>query len=250
MSALRRPNWLGFPGGFLAVLGCALVLGFVLLLELPESEKGRPRDPSAASVELLRLNAGNTDLVLREEAALRDPSPLFLPTPLNAAQQVRPESRLREPGDSFIGYSRRFVFSDARIDLRLPDPIRPPARPVEELARQAWDHPFPGIGQAEMAPVVLEPRVALLEIRRSKDGSVLYRERITDLALPQNLDWRPCEFLVQTDSAGLLGRIPLVQSSGFQSSDQQFSDYLERHWTRFELMAKLPAGVYRILLGP
>jgi hypothetical protein len=235
----------------IALLASLALLAFFFLLAPPQpSTPAIQRNAAAAAVQLSRLDSATANQILREEAALRDPSPLFLPTPMNSSQAVSPRSILREPGDSFNRYSTKLVFPGGQLALQLPDPVTVPAKPADELGRIPWDRPFAGIGQSEQPRPQLEPREALLEVSKAGNGQIVLTKPLTGLSLPENIDWRPCEFIIQTDATGILGSAPLVQSSGSEAVDHAFTDYLEHHWISAIQKARLPAGLYRIILGP
>lgn len=234
----------------LGLVAAAAISAFVLLLRLPQAPEKKGRNPRSAAVELSRMEGEGAGDRLREEVVLRDPTPLFLPTDLNSAQTVSPESRLREPGDSFAGYSAKFIYQDRETPLPLPDPVATPARPAEELARTSWDRPFPGIGQSKEPVAPLSSRAALLSISAAQGGGFNDSLVINDLVIPENLDYRPCEFLVQANATGLVGAPPLLQSSGSDVVDRLFGDYLANHWAWVEQKTKIPPGSYRIIMGP
>jgi hypothetical protein len=216
---------------------------------MPQAPSSKGRDPAGASVDLTRLDSLSADALLREESSLRDPTPLFLPTPFNSTQAVRPESSLREPGDSYR-VSAKLVFGAGAIPLSLPDPVQLPSKPADELGRTVGDRPFSGFGQKEMKSVSFPKRDAVIEVMAAGTGSLLLSIPVQGLSLQDNIDWKPCEFFVETDAAGMVGEPPLVSSSGADMIDQAFHDYLVRQWAMIDRKAKLPAGAYRILLGP
>ena len=77
------------------------VLAFVIAMTLfrPANELAtapdQSKNPRPAPVRLVNLK--------KNDAALTDPTPLFLPTEWNAAQDPLPRSTNREPGSTFAG---------------------------------------------------------------------------------------------------------------------------------------------------
>lgn len=237
-----------------SVLAVLLLLGFSLVLRTPDTPPEVRRNPKAASVALTSLeenpSAGSALQAVREEALLRDPTPLFHPTPLNSAQSVRPESMLREPGDSFAGFEPRSFFDSGALSLRLPDPVSLPSGPAADLVRVQSDHPFLGLGSVDPEPLHLRERKVHLEIYAADQGNLMMAVDVEDIPLPGGLDWAPCELVARTDAAGLVGLPPVVTSSRSEQVDRLVHEYLEKHWVTFERRAKLPPGAYRILVGP
>ncbi len=243
----KRPSWLrSVPLHTVLALTAAFVLGsFILLLKLPETPVAQTNVSVGSAVDFAKAD----DAWLREESSLQDPAPLFLPTAFNSTQAVRPESSLGEPGDGFR-VSPKWVFNSGAVPLSLPEPVLIPARPAEELGRSLSDRPFTGFGQKPTTPITLPKREAFIEVRAAGTGELRLGVPVLDVNLQDNVDWKPCEFLVEADAAGMIGEPPLVSSSGADSIDQAFRDYLINQWSSIERKAKLQSGAYRILLGP
>ena len=238
----------------LASLGAAVVVGgMVLLVRPPPPPAAQPSPAPIPSVGLARLNGATGDAVLRQEAWLRDPTPLFLPTDLNAAQGVDPKRNLREPGDTFRGYPEKFSFGRADVQFSFPPAVVVPdeKRPVEATSLTDWSLPLQGIGRSDVALPVLAPRGAYVDVRVAADGSSVGLEQaLTEARPPTQQEWQPMELIAAVEPGGLVGQPLLVVSSGVEKVDQYFLEYLVKNWRVGERLSKLKTGFYVIKLGP
>ena len=239
----------------LASLGAmVLVAALALLVRAPAPPAARPGPGPVPSVGLARLDGTGGGAVLREEALLRDPTPLFLPTAdLNAAQGVDPKRQVREPGDTFLGYPEKYTFARADVQFAFPPAVVVPdeKRPVEATSLTDWTLPLQGMGRSDMAPPVLAPRGAYVEILAAGDGgSAGLEQALTEAQPPTQQEWQPMEFLAAIEPGGLVGEPSLVVSSGVEKVDQYFLEYLVKNWRVGERLSKLKAGFYLIKLGP
>ena len=227
-----------------------LVLLFALSLRLPPTSAPKSSANPPEAVTLAQLDKPSSDPLLREEAFLHDPSPLFLPTPWNTAQDVRPEESLRKPGDSFSRFPAKLQFGSGTVPLLLPPPVAIPAKPADELALKPWDRPFIGLGRTNLAPAVFPARSAELEVVSGIDGRTVLTMPLEGLPLPGDLLWQPAEFLLEADAAGPIGQPALVSSSGVESVDRLLQATLIRDWPLISQKGRLPAGLYDLVLGP
>ena len=239
----------------LASLAAAVILGgLVLLVRAPAPLAARAAAGSNPSVGLARLDSTAGGAVLREEARMRDPTPLFLPTAeLNAEQAVDPKRQLREPGDTFLGYPEKFTFGRTNVQFAFPPAVEVPDenRPVEATSLTDWSMPLQGLGRRDEAPPVLAVRGAYVEILTAGDGaSVGLEQALTEAKPPTQQEWQPMEFLAAIGPGGLVGLPSLVVSSGVEKVDQYFLDYLVKNWRVGERLSKLKTGFYLIKLGP
>lgn len=239
-----RTFWIGT-----STLAFALVAGLSLMWRLPEPPP-RVEYRQAGTIGHARLDGRSADAVLREEASLRDPTPLFLPTEWSAAAAVRPESVLREPGEQrWGGFPARFVFSEEAAQFDLPLPSRPPEGAVDALRSERWDRPFLGWGQKDAPSGLLGSRGAYISVVSVRNGSTILSAPVE--AAPAGApDWAPIEWLAAVEPSGPAGSPALLKSSGVDSVDRFYLDYLEKRWRLGERLARLAPGFYHITLGP
>jgi hypothetical protein len=239
--------------GLMGLAACLITL-FAALFRMPPEAARYPQSNPSAHVGLARLDEGLGNVLLREEARLHDPSPLFLPTDLNSAQLVHPERSFREPGDSMGTFPAKMVFSGTSIALALAPSVSVPATPADELALPQGNRPLVSLGQKDAKPVLFAARSALLQIARAGEGgnveSLPKGFPIEGQELPTEVLWQPLEFLVVVDSAGLVGQPALNTSSGVEAVDRFFQEYLSKRWSFIEKRGRLSHGRYLITLGP
>ena len=145
MASDLRISW-RFYAAVAAVAGAlALVAALVLRAPSPKpasSVAGAGGRPAPIAFEPLSGATG-------DEALLRDPTPLFLPTRWNAAQGVRPDRALREPGEAFAGFGAKFVFGENQAELALPSVVVVPEHPAAAIRPSDWQAPFLGLGRTD-----------------------------------------------------------------------------------------------------
>jgi hypothetical protein len=198
----------------------------------------KPSQPAVAAVTLVNFNAN--------DAALTDPTPLFLPTEWNAGQNALPASTQREPGGSFQGYPPKLAFAETELKLDFPAVVPVPARPADALAADRTGQSFLGLGQTEPKVTQLIVRKAFIEILRASDGQRLLGQPLAD-AEPPDGDWQPMEFLVAVDAMGLVGPPILTESSRVVAVDGYFQNYLVK---TLHTGQRLTPGFYRVSIGP
>jgi len=255
MGAIRKNDGPSRQFWILGSLGALVVVGtLVLLVRSPAPPAPRPGPGPIPSVGLARLDGSAGGAVLREEALLRDPTPLFLQTAeLNAAQGVDPKRQLREPGDTFPGYPEKFTFGRADVQFAFAPAVAVPdeQRPVEATSLTDWSLPLQGFGRRDEARPILAARGAYVEILAAADGgNVGLDQALAEAKPPTQQEWQPMEFLAAIEPGGLVGLPSLVVSSGVEKVDQYFLEYLVKDWRVGERLSNLKTGFYLIKLGP
>jgi hypothetical protein len=235
-TAGRQHRWIFAAGGALVVLVACL-----LLFRAPGGRRVgtfQPLQPPADRVKLVSLK--------RNEAALTDPTPLFLPTEWNAGQNALPANTQREPGGSFQGYPAKLAFAEAELKLQFPATVALPARPADALAADRAGQSFLGVGQADRPVIQLVERKGFIEIQAAASGQRLMAQSLTN-AVPPGGAWQPLEFLVAVDAMGLVGPPILTESSHVAAVDGYFQNYLVKTLHAGE---RLAPGFYRVCIGP
>jgi hypothetical protein len=231
-----------------AVVVLLLVLLLFRLPPLPGSPESRmPAGSSAAPVGLVRLQ-DQEDRLLREDATLRDPTPLFLPTRWNAAENALTADARRGAGlSSFGGYSAKLSFPETAVGLQLPAVVTVPARPAESLGAGQSTRPLQGLGETDEPAPSLEPRAAFIEVVTAADGHAVIAHPLRDARPPGEVNWQPLEFLIAVDRSGVVRPPVLTTSSRFANVDAYFQEYLAKE---LHLGARLTPGFYRVCFGP
>lgn len=229
-----------------AGVGGALVLAAVVALfrSPPETRPVAAKPPAApTAVPAVRLvNLG------KNEAALTDPTPLFLPTEWNAGQDPLPATARHEPGSAFAGYPAKLKFAETELALNFPADVAVPARASDALASAKPGQLFLGLGDAKSGGLPqLTSRKAFVEIVVAADGRRVLSQPLADAAPPGTAGWQPMEFLVAVDATGLVGPPILTESSRVAAVDGYFQNYLVKTLHAGE---RLAPGFYRICVGP
>jgi len=243
-----RRFWVGASLGAMALVGA-----LALLVRAPAPHPAQSQTGTGAGVGIAQLDGATSDALLREEALLRDPTPLFLPTAgLNVAQNVDPKQALREPGDTFRGYPEKLIFGLADVQFAFPPAVKTPGekQPVDATSMTDWSMPLQGIGRSDTTIQALPARGAYIEVAATNGSGIGLSQALADAQPPNQQEWRPLEFLAAVEPGGLVGQPWLTVSSGVEKVDQYFLDYLVKQWWIGERLSRLKTGFYRIRLGP
>lgn len=248
MSADRtgqKQRWL------VAALGAgACVLAGVSIFRAPAVVPTPPAAPVRA-LEVKKVAEGRS--ALGEETALRDLTPLFLPTERNATLARLPT---REPGKTFLDVDApRRAVADAgwQADRALPEvvtmsgkPLKQ-ARPLDLLDPAETDVSLAGFGRAER-PVPASPaRGAVVEVMALRDGRRLPAQTLGIEVPAPAKGWQPVEFFAAIGPAGLIGSLSLAAGSGVEEIDNFFRNYLAQS---YRVGDRLAPGFYRITVTP
>ncbi|PTX92399.1 hypothetical protein [Opitutus sp. ER46] len=229
----------------IAAAGAATVLAVVLsLFRLPVVVAQPLPKPARPAVVLAPGHA--------DELAMRDLTPLFLPTRYSAAAS---QSGAREPGSGFVDRDAlRLKFAEDNPALPPPPSVPVPANPTEALRVMPVPLAY-GFGRTDADLPAQAPRGAMVDVFASddikSDGPVLsvlvpVEDRPPGVTgkLP---GWQPMEFQAAIESTGLVGALILTRGSGVQEVDAHFKNFLAE---AFRLGDRLPPGFYRIVVGP
>lgn len=220
-----------------AVVATVFLGGFVFLFQPPVIDLSLKRSPAKAPVGLgLRR-------VAPAEAALVDPTPLFLPTIWNTAQK---DVALPKAGGAFANYPAKFAYEEAEFKGLHARSI-PVANAADLLALATPGASTLGIGRQSGGPDIQPARGAFLEVIPQTGGPAVLNATVPLLNLPAIGLWEPIEFLAVVDAAGLCGPLVSTVRSKAEDIDAYFKNYLT---TSFRLGAKLEPGIYRIRVGP
>jgi hypothetical protein len=195
-------------------------------------------------VRMAGAGTGTGDLILREQAELMDPTPLFFPTEWNFGQRPMPENMRRQPGQVFGSFGENITLGTQPIKPYGSEAAVVPERLADVMA-QGNEAPFAGMGQIDVQHPALPERSAILEIGDLSGKENVIKQTLTGLLLPRT-DFAPVEFLAVVSSAGLVGDPVLVSGSGWDEVDSFFRSYLVK---TFRLGERLDPGQYRVLVG-
>jgi hypothetical protein len=239
----RRAGW-----GVVVLTVVFAAAAFVVLFRPLGKGGGAARPAAPPRVNVARLDEGAADQLLREQATIFDPTPLFLPTRWNASQRPLPASVQRQPEQVFGDFAPKLIYGEAELSLPISASQTLPKDPLD-LLKQASRDPFLGFGRQDEPLTPLPERLGWVEVQRVGDGHPMLRCKLErPVVLPAGrLDWRPAEFLVTVTVAGLLGRPVGTASSDIEEVDLFLRDYLSEV---LHLGERLPPGMYRVVVGP
>jgi hypothetical protein len=244
----RRDQW---PWVVSAVSAILVVAGGSWLLRRPA---GLPKpDGPGRTLAIQLARPGGEDRALQDEAILRDPRPLFLPTAQNAAL---PDPR-REAGGALFELDRvadEPGDADSLVVRGLPPVASLNGRP----ASSATGADALGVGQVEVGVVgfgrearsvePIVPRGGFLQVVSASSGVTLLAEPLgPGLAPAGGKVWEPLELFAVVDAAGLAAPLALVSSSNVDEIDGHFRRILDQV---FRIGERLPPGFFRVVVGP
>ena len=243
------------PLGVFVLIGSVVVLGVVAGVRLPPAPSagsaarptGATRSPGMVLAAPPRT-AAEEELV-REEMALLDPTPLFLPTRWTSGGAGASRAGDQEPGTAFREFGPSFVFTENDPALSMAAWAEPPPAPLVALAM--IDDPSRrtsiALGRRDLVVPRLPARAGRLEVIAAGDGRTRLR---LELALPVELEgeiWAPVELIALVDMSGMVGRPMALGTSGNERLDAALPVLLAQD-RRIE--SNLSAGSYRLVVGP
>lgn len=237
-------------GRWVVALTVVFAIAALAALFRPVGREETPIRPggSIRKVDLAKLDEKLGDKVLREQANIFDPTPLFLPTVWNASQRPLPATVQPQPGQVFDSYGAKPVYGTQELTLPVETVAVGPKAPLDTLKEPSSD-PFIGFGRQDLPLSPLPRRFGVVEVRRMEDsGLASVYELDRGVALPAGRsDWHPAEYVITVTVAGLLGRPVNTVSSDVEEVDAFLRDYLEKG---LHLGEKLAPGTYQVVIGP
>lgn len=230
-----------------SLIAGAVVFGVLTLFRTPSLLPSRSSDATArSSVSKVELASG-ANALLNDEVVLRDPTPLFLPSRWNAAEDALALNAPREPGGALQDYAAKLSFSADELKLELPPAVTVPSRPSDTFEIGGSDRSAAGFGQADTVVPPLPARGGFIEVVSASSGEVELRQPLALERPPGDAPWQPLEFLVAVDAVGIV-RVPvLTESSRVPAVDSYFESYLVN---TLRIGERLSPGFYRISIGP
>lgn len=223
------------------------IVGFFLFrVELPGFlEYSAPE----SSVSFVELDASESRRDLRDQALLSDSVPLFLPSEFDYGwQQLQPETYLDSQNPRMLSV---FSWDTTLLAEDILDPIdqgQSHWNPMELLAGAHWQT-FRSLGEQALPEQPGLARFAMMEFRDESTRELRARFPYVNNPLEadlSNLLWPPVSVLVVVGTEGSMGMPLLDESSGITALDQ----FVVREARRIANLRLVPAGYYRVVLGP
>ena len=229
-----------------AIVTAALVVSLGVP-SAPQGDEAKNGRVMIMPVGIAQFDGEAADEGLREEAMLRDPAPMFLPSEWSASGEVLRAKARDEPRTSFPDYPPKLQFAESQLALAMPSTVSVPARAGEAFGFEDAPRPFAGFGQSGFQVDPLPPRVAFLQVVSAGDGEHVISQPLANARPPGEVPWQPLEFLVAIDPSGVAGSPVLTESSRVAAVDGYFQDYIVKV---LHLGERLHPGVYHVGIGP
>ncbi len=245
MAAGGKPH--RFPWLVAGLGGLAMMLALVALLRLPVDQPTSVLPPPAP-IGLVRLDGGAKDITLQEEAALRDPEVLFMPTAVNAGQaEAIVGDERTEPTTAFRDFQPRLGYDDGDSLVAFPQLTKVPETPIAALRTEQGRDAFRSLGRRKIPMEALSSRFGYMEVVEAGSGQVALTAELPMVADAPREDWAPLQLVAAVDLTGLIGLPAVTVSSGSNGVDGWLPEHLARS---YRLGARLKPGIYHISLGP
>ncbi|HTJ79042.1 MAG TPA: hypothetical protein VL357_08610 [Rariglobus sp.] len=236
-----------FPWIPVSAAAAVLVVGVVAWLQIPAVI---PAVKTGAPMPILGFTRPDSDSksdVLAEQLAAYDPTPLFLPTPMNSGQKMVSFGDQANASGPFSDLAPRLVFSPDKDNITFPPIVAVPAGPVQGLTLSNRREVPLAMGRTDDVGKQLPPRAGYLEAVRSVDNRVVLTLSLPETVNRPEADWQPMELLGAVSSFGLVGDLAVTVSSGSDVVDDYFSAQLTR---TVRVGDRLPPGFYTFRIGP
>jgi hypothetical protein len=242
MGARRQGNL--FVWAISAAVALVVVAGAILLVRPPPRQE-LPKARLGGGLGVQRLE---NDKLLAEQAELRDPLSLFLPTrQATLAAGLQSETTEIDLGLALTRpFPGKLAFADesAAVEFPLRTPV--PSRPVDAIGLGDPEMPFLGMGRIDRAVSALPVRSAFIEVTAAETGKIILSEPIRDVKVPSASDWQPLEMVALVDRIGLVAPPTISRSSTSDSVDDFFRSYLQKG---LHLGERLGPGSYVVTVG-
>ena len=219
---------------------------------------GLVRGESWSGMILQLESSGNTGVVLtnvqtrdrvaglRGELALKDPTPLFLPTQWNSGQVAEDMDAALIPGASFGEIGPELIFPDAANDIAIPDGVEVPSTALSTVERIDQFMGHGELTRRERNPQGLSDRLGYAEVLTIDSGKVIHQRVLTQGMVPYAVN-TPVEAVLAVNAAEVWVRPTVIEAPEGASIDfEEINSVLKA----LHLEAILSPGIYRILLGP
>lgn len=232
-----------------SILVAILVHGAALfLIGLPKVQNpdGQRR---GAPVTFRTVDPEDGGRLLREQLEFSDTAPLYFPTDWNVANAENLRVPLKSPGDIFEHYQPRLGFSrvDAHRLVAIPKAeITAPATALASFQPDATRL----VGRIDRVETIPDERIALVEVFNVRDGVRVFETTIQEAGAGSALaavDWKPAEWVILMDSAGLIGKGMMTRSSGSDTVDDELQFLVDYE---LDLDKQIVPGYYYVILGP
>lgn len=199
-----------------------------------------------AGVVLTNIQTRDRVAGLRGELALKDPTPLFLPTKWNSGQVEDGMDAELTLGASFGEIGPELIFPDAANTIAIPDGVEVPSTALSTVERIDQSMGHGELTRRERNPQRLGDRLGYAEVLTIDSSKVIHQRVLTQGMVPYAVK-DPVEAVLAVNAAGVWVRPTVIEAAEGASVDfEEINSVLKA----LHLESILGPGIYRILLGP
>lgn len=232
-----------FPWVAVSAVIAVAVLSAVAWLGVDDGARSSAPLAPQPALGLTRMDGGAAAAVLAEKLAAYDPTPLFLPSMMNAELSLPPAIH-----DDVAGPFAPLPPSFAKTGpQRFPAQVAVPPTPVGGLRLTERAEAPLVLARQDSAGGALGGRLGRVEAVEVATGRIAF---VADLPISSDQpgdDWQPLELMGAVSRSGVAGKLVVTQSSGSDRVDEFFQGHL---MTQVRIGEQLREGIYLLRVGP
>lgn len=232
-----------FPWIAVSAVAAVAIISAAAWMEVPDGVRPSASASRQPALELTRVDVGASEAVLAEKLAAYDPTPLFLPSAMNAELPSPPATRDDVAGP-FAPLAPSLV---KNAPMHFPALVAIPQSPVGGLRLTERAESALVLARRDLAGAGLDGRSGQVEAVDVATGQVAYVGNLSDVTGPQADDWQPLELIGAVSRSGVVGKLVVTRSSGSDRVDEYFQSHL---MVQARIEARLPEGIYLFRVGP
>ena len=233
-----------FPWVRVSAVVALVVVVIVAGLRIPDFEHAPASETVLPTVGLTQIGPDASAELLAEQLAAYDPTPMFIPTPMNNSGPVIEVEAHVGTGGPFEPLPPGLTKTGP---LRFAAPVPVPSGPVEGLRLTERTEAALALGRADVAGEGLVVRAGQIEAISLDSGRVVVTHTMPEAPDMPGGDWQPLELMGAITRAGFVGELVVTSSSGSEEMDDFFRFHLRKN---VRIDARLRPGFYAFRVGP
>jgi len=239
MALKQRFPWIGVS----AVVAFIVVLT-VAGLRIPDFVESSNKQVVLPMLGLTKIGPDASAELLAERLAAYDPTPMFMPSPMNSSDSVSGVGAQVGAGGPFEALPPSLTRTGP---LRFASLVPVPLDAVEGLRLTERSDAALVVGRTDVVGERLFERSGQLEAISLENGRTVLTINLTDASGVLRADWQPLELMGAVTRTGFIGEIVVTASSGSDEIDEFFRFHLAEN---VRLDARLRPGFYAFRVGP
>lgn len=232
-----------FPWVAVSAVIAVTVISAVAWLDVSDGGNPWPSKSMQPALALTRVDEASSKDVLAEKLAAYDPTPLFLPSGMNA-DVAPPPATHDEVGGPFAALDPSFV---KKGPVRFPVQVTAPQTPVGGLRLTERAEDALVMARRNSVGGALGGRLGQVEAVEVATGRVVFTGDLPNAEGQPGDDWQPLELMGAVSRSGVVGKLVVTQSSGADGVDEFFQAHLTE---RVRIGEQLREGIYVLRVGP